>query len=111
MFPNGGSEKSFQVDDSANERVLCEGHGLVNDNKVVFIGATLPTGITEGTEYWVIGVTAATPDYFSISSTQGGAAINLTGAPSDDARLSKIVTETFAADNGTFRVSSFSVSM
>jgi hypothetical protein len=108
MFPNGGTEFPFQID-LTNNRVYSEAHGLANDNKVVFTGTTLPTGVTAGTEYWVVGVTAADPDYFQVSSTQGGGAIDLTGSyPSQDARGAKLVTETFGAD-GTFQVTSFSV--
>lgn len=54
------------------------GHTLVNDTKVAVIavpGGTLPTGVVEGTIYFVIGVSG---DTFSLSLTQGGAAINLT---------------------------------
>lgn len=51
----------------------------VND-RVVFMavdGSTLPTGITEGTSYWVISV--ATND-ITFSLTQGGAAVDVTAA-------------------------------
>ena len=106
MFANGGSEKGFQVD-TTNERILNEGHGLANDDKVVFYGGTTPTGITEGTVYWVIGVTPADPDYFQVSLTQGGAAVNITGQPAAQCKFSKIVEETFAAQ-GTFTPTSLS---
>lgn len=43
MYANGGSEKGFQVD-LTNNRILCENHGLANDDKVVFYGGTPPTG-------------------------------------------------------------------
>ena len=54
------------------------GHGLANNDRVVFTappGGTLPTGITAGTIYHVISVTA---DTFQVSATQGGAAVALT---------------------------------
>lgn len=109
MFANGGSEKQFQLD-LTNERVYCEGNGLANDNRVAFTGTTPPTGLTIGTHYWVVGVTAGDPDYFQVASTQGGAAINLTGQHSADCRFSKLVLEAYAAD-GTHRVTSLSVAM
>jgi hypothetical protein len=109
MFANGGTEKGFQVD-TTNERILCEQHGLVNDDKVVFYGGTPPTGITEGTVYWVVGNTAADPDYFQVSTTQGGAAVNITGQPAAQCKFSKIVEEVFAAQ-GTFTVTSASVAV
>lgn len=56
------------------------GHSLVNDDKVAVIavpGGTIPTGVSEGTIYFVISVSG---DTFSLAATQGGAAINITVA-------------------------------
>lgn len=106
MYANGGNEKGFQVD-TTNERILNEGHGFANDEKVVFYGGTPPTGITEGTVYFVVGVTVADPDYFQVSITQGGAAVNIIGQPTAQCKFSKIVEETFSAQ-GTFTVPSLS---
>lgn len=104
MYANGGTERGFQVD-LTNNRILCEGHGLANDEKVVFYGGTPPTGLSEGTVYFVVGVTAADPDYFQVSSTQGGAAIDLTGQHAAACKVSKIVEESYGAQ-GTFTVQS-----
>lgn len=109
MWPNGGQDRSFQLD-LTNNRVYCEGSGFANDNRVVFTGATVPTGLAAGTAYWVVGVTAGDPDYFQVAATQGGAAIDITGQHSADCRCSKIVLEAYAAD-GTHRVTSFSCGM
>lgn len=110
MFPNGGTEYSFQVD-LTNNRIYAEGHGMVNDDRVTFTGATLPTNLTAGTHYWVVGNTAGDPDYFQVATTQGGAAIDISGAqPSNDARVSKIVLESYAGA-GTHRISSFSIGL
>jgi hypothetical protein len=106
MFANGGTEKGFQVGVAGNT-ILCEAHGLVNDNKVVFYGSTPPTGITEGTIYFVVGNTAGDPDTFQVSATSGGAAIDITGQPSAQCKFSLIVEEAFASQ-GTFTVSSLS---
>ena len=105
MVANGGSEKSFQVD-LTNNRIYCEGHGMANDNRVTFTGATVPAGLTEGTAYYVVGVTAGDPDYFQVSATQGGSAIDITAQASADAMVSRIVLEAYAAD-GTHRISSW----
>lgn len=54
------------------------GHSLTNDDKVAVItvpGGTLPTGVVEGTIYFVINVSG---DTFNLSATLGGGAINLT---------------------------------
>lgn len=55
------------------------GHGFVNGNRVRVFGDNLPTGLTHGGSYYVISVSG---DTFQLSATQGGAAINLTGAGS-----------------------------
>lgn len=107
MFANGGSEKGFQVD-VTNNRIMCENHGLVNDDKVVFYGGTPPTGLTEGTVYFVVSNTASDPDYFQVAATAGGAAIDITGQPAPACKLSKMVEETFGAQ-GTHTVTSLSV--
>lgn len=109
MFANGGSELGFQVD-LTNDRVLCEGHGLVNNDRVVFYGGTPPTGLSEGTLYYVVGTTASDPDYFQVAVTQGGAAVNLTGQAAAGCKLSKIVPETFGAQ-GTHTVTALTVSL
>lgn len=52
------------------------GHGLANDMRCVVWPAeqvAIPTGYTEGTTYWVVGVSGNT---FQLSATQGGAAVN-----------------------------------
>lgn len=106
MFANGGTEKGFQVD-VTNNKILCELHGLVDTNNVVFYGGTPPTGLTEGTVYFVIGNTAADPDTFQVSLTSGGAAIDITGQPAAQCKFAKIVMEVFAAQ-GTFQPTSLS---
>lgn len=98
----GGTETDYEID-VTNNRVLCEGHGLSNDMNVVFYGGTTPTGLTEGTVYFVVGVTAADPDYFQVSATQGGAAIDITGNGSRQCKFSRIVPEVFAAQ-GQYQV-------
>jgi hypothetical protein len=63
---------------AASEILTAPGHTLVNDDQVRVLtipGATLPTGLSEGTTYFVIGVSGNT---FQLSATQGGAAINIT---------------------------------
>lgn len=109
MFANGGSEKGFQVD-VTNNKILCENHGLVNDDKVVFYGGTPPTGLTEGTVYFVVTNTAGDPDTFAVAATLGGAAIDITGQHTPACKLSKIIEESFGAQ-GTFQVSSLSTSV
>ena len=111
MSPNGGTERSFQVD-LTNNRVYCEGHGMVDNDRVTFQGGTLPTNITEGAHLYVITTTAGDPDYFQVSLTSGGAAIDMTTSqPSADATVSKIVLEVYTAAGGTHNVTALSHSL
>lgn len=98
----GFSESDYQVD-VTNNRIIAEGHGLVNDNRVAFYGGTPPTGLTEGVVYFVVGNTAGDPDTFQVSATQGGAAIDITGIGSGQCKFCRVVPETFAAQ-GQYRV-------
>lgn len=60
--------------------VTLTAHGLAIDDIVVFAtSGTLLTGLTAGTYYYVVQVSANT---FRVSATQGGAAINFSGTQS-----------------------------
>lgn len=64
-----------EADDDA---LTVPSHGYSDDDRVVVtaeFGGALPTGLAEGTAYFVV---SATTDTFQLSATQGGAAINLT---------------------------------
>jgi hypothetical protein len=77
-------------------------HGFVNGNTVVpwqISGAGIPTGITEGTIYYVVG---ATTDTFQLSATSGGSAINITAV--GKCFVQSITVEVFAAQ-GQYQVS------
>lgn len=61
-----------------DDTITIPGHSLSVNDRVAFYpipGATLPTGITEGTIYWVKTVSGAD---ITISTTQGGAAVDIT---------------------------------
>lgn len=107
MWPNGGTERSYQVD-LANNRIYCEGHGMIDTDRVVFTGTTLG-GPAAGTSYFVVGTTAGDPDYFQVSTTSGGAALDLTGQPSGDASVSKQVLEPYVGAGGQHDVNTFSI--
>jgi hypothetical protein len=73
-----GSDAGKVFTATAADLFTAPGHSLVNDDKVAVIaipGGTLPTGVVEGTIYFVINVSG---DTFNLSATQGGGAINLT---------------------------------
>lgn len=96
----GGSSvpKVFTADTS--DLFTSPSHGFTAGNTVVFLdtAGTLPTGITEGTVYYVIS-SGLTTDAFKVSATSGGSAVDLTAAGVGLA--SAIVQETFAGQ-GTY---------
>jgi hypothetical protein len=111
-LPAGSAaRRAFSVDSAGvtSNLIFSPAHGLTTDNRVVFwptIGAVLPTPLAEDTSYWVIA-TGLTTDAFSVSTTQAGAAVDLTAIGDGD--VQKYVPEVFGAQ-GTYQVSSFAVS-
>jgi len=96
--------------DLAGNTIQSPAHGLTTDNRVVFwstIGAALPTGLSEGTVYWVIA-TGLTTDVFEVSATQGGAAVDITAIGDGD--VQKLTPETFAAQ-GTYTATATTISL
>jgi hypothetical protein len=73
------AEKSHTVTAEADDETFTASaaHGFVAGQNVVFAGATLPTGITAGTTYYVIaaGLTATA---FRVATTAAGSAVNIT---------------------------------
>lgn len=72
---------AFVSDDIATDLLKAPAHGVTTNQKIrveSFPGSvTLPTGLVENTEYFVIA-TGLTVDVFKLSATQGGGAIDLT---------------------------------
>lgn len=76
----GGAQKPFTA--TTADVITCPAHGLVAGDRVVFEameGFSLPTGLTEGTSYYVIA-TGLTTDAFEVSTTLGGAAVDITAS-------------------------------
>lgn len=96
--PLNGSPKGFATVDGTdvtNDTITSNGHGLSNGDRVILFNVfaeTLPTGITEGGAYFVVG---SATDTFQISLTSGGAAVNLTGQ--GEAFFQRVVPEVFGA--------------
>lgn len=66
---------------ATSDTITAPSHGLAVNDPVVFwstLGNALPTGITEGTVYYV--KTAPDSDTFTISTTAGGSTLDITGA-------------------------------
>jgi hypothetical protein len=89
--------------DVTNNDVQSNAHALAANDRVAFEvveGLTIPTGLTAGTLYYVIA-TGLTTDAFRVSATQGGAAVDITGAGS--AIWRKVVVTNFSSA-GQFQV-------
>lgn len=74
-----GSNLGPFVGENSNDTITNKGHGLSVNDQIVFYarpGDVLPTGITEGTIYFVKTVTDV--DNITISATQGGATLDIT---------------------------------
>lgn len=75
----GTGPKLFTAD-ATSDLITSPAHGRSAGDKVIFEaleGLSLPTGITEGTTYFVIA-TGLTTDAFKISTTLGGSAVDIT---------------------------------
>jgi hypothetical protein len=86
---------------ASDDTFTAPGHSYVNGDEVVVIdtgGSSLPTGVSEGTVYFVIGVSGST---FQLSLTSGGSAINLTADGAG--HISSQTTETFGGQ-GTYKI-------
>lgn len=111
MTPNGGGiPESFAVNSAGvtSNTLDAPSHGFSNGNSVVVWavpGVALPTGIAEGTVYFVVG---AATDTFQLSATSGGAAIDITAVGSGYAQ--RLVEEVFGAQ-GTHTVTTATMSL
>lgn len=96
--PFGGSVKGFGEVDSTgvtNDTVTSSGHGLTTDDRVMLFNVfseSIPTGLTEGTIYFVLA-SGLTADVFKVATTSGGSAINITGQ--GELFFQKVVPEIF----------------
>lgn len=113
MMPTGASlptNMSVDAGDVTANTIQSEAHGLTTNDRVVFwpgSGSGLPAGLTVGTMYHVIA-TGLTADVFSVSTTQGGSAVDITDEGAGFAQ--KCVPEVFAGQ-GTYALSSASVDL
>lgn len=109
MTPNGGGVvQAFVVPDISNDILECVAHGFANNDSVIawaVPGDPLPTGLVEGTVYFVV---AATTDDLQLSATSGGAAINITAIGAGT--LQKITREVFGGQ-GTHTITAATLSV
>jgi hypothetical protein len=109
MSPNAGTiPQAFVVPDASADVLECVAHGFVNTDTVVVWavpGDPLPTGLVEGTVYFVIN---ATVDDLQLSATSGGAAVAITAIGAG--MLQKLVVETFGGQ-GTHTITACTMSL
>lgn len=111
--PAGASaRRAFSVDSAGvtNNDLYSPAHGLAAGDSVLLwatIGAGLPTGLAEDTQYFVIA-TGLTTDSFRVSATLGGSAIDITAIGDGD--VQKFVPEVFAGQ-GQYVVSNYTTSL
>jgi hypothetical protein len=99
--PFGGASaiKGFGVVDTTltNDQILAPGHGMSDGDRVMVFnvfGGTLATGLTEGTVYFVVSSAANT---FKVSTTSGGAAVDVTALGNGQVFYQRVVPEVFAS--------------
>lgn len=83
--------------DAATDLFLSKAHGLTTDDRVFFSAVNaeaIPTGIVVTTLYFVLAA-GLTTDVFQVSTTSGGAALNVT--VSGEFLVMKTVLNTFAS--------------
>lgn len=105
----GGNLMPFTAEDST-DFLTVDNHGLTDTTQVVVYdagaGAVLPTGLTEGTVYFVRD---ATTDTFKLAATSGGVAIDLTA---DGAGfVQTIVPVVSGATQATFTITDADISL
>lgn len=107
-WPLGGYTPQVGAMANTGDVITSYAHGLTNTQNVLVFdiqAAGLPTGLTEGTVYFVVG---ATTDTFQVALTSGGAAVAVT----TDGELGfvRVLPETFAAQ-GQFQIASGSLTV
>lgn len=94
--PNGGATpKNFMVVPST-DTVYSASHGYSDTQKIVFIGGTPPTGLTEGTVYYVRD---SATDTFKVAATSGGSAIDITGSAGYQCAVCAITEDVYAGQD------------
>lgn len=88
----------FSVDTTlTNDQLFSVGHGMSDNDRVMVFNVyaeSLPTGLTEGTIYFVVSSATNT---FKVSTTQGGAAVDITAVGGGEGFWQRVVPEVFAS--------------
>jgi hypothetical protein len=99
--PFGGASalKGFASTDTnlANDTLFSVAHGMSDGDRVQLFNVfaeTLPTGLTEGTVYFVV---SSATNSFKVSTTSGGAAVDITALAGGELYWQRVVPEVFGA--------------
>ncbi|MFD1547000.1 hypothetical protein [Nonomuraea guangzhouensis] len=95
---NGTVKGFFSVDTTlTNDALFSVAHGLADGDRLQLFNVfaeSLPTGLTEGTVYFVV---SSTTNSFKVSLTSGGAAVDITAVAGGEGFFQKVIPETFAS--------------
>jgi hypothetical protein len=95
---NGTVKGFFSVDTTlTNDALFSVAHGLADGDRVQLFNVfaeSLPTGLAEGTVYFVV---SSTTNSFKVSLTSGGAAVDITAVAGGEGYFQKVVPEVFAS--------------
>lgn len=99
--PFGGASaiKGFGTVDPTltNDQLFAPAHGMADGDRVMLFnvfGGSLATGAAEGTIYFVV---ASATNTFKVSTTLGGAAVDLTGVGNGQVFYQRVVPEVFGS--------------
>lgn len=100
-IPFGGASalKGFASVDTTltNDQFRSVAHGMTDGDRVILspvFGEAIPTGLTDGAVYFVVG---STTDTFKVSTTSGGSAVDITATGGGEIYWQRVVPEVFAA--------------
>lgn len=95
---NGTVKGFFSVDTTlTNDQLFSVAHGLADTDRVMLFNVfaeSLPTGLAEGTIYYVVSSATNT---FKVSLTSGGAAVDITAVAGGEGYFQKVIPEVFAS--------------
>lgn len=98
-IPFGGASALkgfFSVDTTlTNDQLFSAAHGMSDGDRVMLFNVfseTLPTGVSEGTIYFVVSSATNT---FKVSATQGGAAVDITAIGGGEGFWQRVIPETY----------------
>lgn len=100
-IPFGGASALkgfFSVDTTlSNDQMFSVAHGMSDGDRVMLFNVfseSLPTGLAEGTIYYVVSSATNT---FKVSASSGGSAVDITGVGGGEGFWQRVIPETFGS--------------